>query len=366
MFSLQENKMESLFFRMFPPPEYLAMPSVGVDISDHSVRFVELKQKKGVKVIGRFGRYVIPDGTLSYGDIKDRYKIIKILASMSQDRGISYARCSLPEEKAYVFKTDVPILNPDETRDNIAFQIEENVPFKVSDVIFDYVFLPPSEENVSSLEVVVSVFPLAVIESYLDIYKSAGMTPLSFEMEADALGRALIPKGDMDCYMIVDFGQQRTGLSVVERGVVQFASTVDVGGNILTEALQKQLGVSFEEAEKIKREGVLVGHGGNKEFFSTLINSISSLSEEINKHYIYWHTHVDKKGRKSAPIKKIILCGGDSNLFGLPEHLSLLLKTKVELGNVWSNAFPLGEYIPEIPFSESLSYTAAIGLGLRG
>src|SRR3989344_5000220 len=176
MVSLQENKMESLFFGMFPPPKYLAMPSVGMDISDHSVRFVEFKQKNGFKTLSKFGRCSIPDGALSYGDIKDKNKIVQTLAGIAKDRNISYVRCSLPEEKAYVFKTDVPFLNSEETRDNIAFQIEENVPLKVSDVIFDYVFLPPSEENISSIEVVVSVFPLALVESYLDIYKSANMT----------------------------------------------------------------------------------------------------------------------------------------------------------------------------------------------
>ncbi len=366
MISFQENKSAGIFFRVFPPPKYLAMPSVGVDISDHTVRFIEFKERGGTKTLGRFGHRSIPDGTLSYGDIKDRNKIVEILASMAKDERISFVRCSLPEEKAYIFKVDVPLLSAEETRDNISFKLAENVPLSAIDAVFDYVFLPSAEGKNTTREAVVSAFPLSLVESYLDIYRSAGMTPLSFEMEANALGRALISKDDMDCYMIVDFGQQRTGLSVIERGVIQFASTVDVGGNILTSALQKEFGLSFEEAEKVKWEGVLVGHGGHREFFSTLMNSISALSEEINRHYIYWHTHSDKQGRKPPLIKKIILCGGDANLSGLPEHLSLLLKTKVELGNVWTNAFSLEGQIPRISFSESLSYAAAVGLGLRG
>lgn len=353
------------FFRFFPLPKYLQMPTVGIDISDHSVRFIEFEIKGGRLSLKRFGQRSIPDGALSYGDIKDRAKIQDVLKKLAYEDGISFVRCSLPEEKAYVFKTEVPLLRPEETRDNIAFQIEENVPIKAADAVFDYVFIPDGEDG-SHREAVVSVFPKVVVEAYLDLYTSAGLTPLSFEMEADALARALIPRSDSGCHMVVDFGQQRTGLSIVDRGVVQFASTVDVGGNILTNAIQRQFNVSFEEAEQIKREGTFVGHGEHREFFSTLMNSISALSEEMNKHYVYWHTHTDKKGRKATPIQKIILAGGDANLQGLHDHLSLTLKTKVELGNVWVNAFSLDQYVPPIPFAASLSYATAVGLGLRG
>lgn len=342
------------------------MPAVGMDLSDHSARFVEFARTREGLRLKHFGQRNIPDGILSYGEIKDKAKLSSILKTLRAEEGISYVRSSLPEEKAYIFKTDVPVLSAEETRDNIAFQLEENVPLKAADAIFDYVFLPPTDSSTfSSREAVVSVFPKKIVEDYLALFKDTGLVPLSFEMEANAVARALIPKGDMGCYMIVDFGQQRTGLSIVDRGVVQFTSTVEVGGNILTAAIQKQFSISFEEAEQIKREESFVGHGAHREFFSSLMNSISALSDEMNKHYVYWHTHPDKKGRKSNQIKKIILTGGDANLGGLAEHLSLIMKTNVELANVWVNIFSLDEYIPDISFSESLSYATAVGLGLR-
>lgn len=342
------------------------MPAVGVDMSDHSIRFVELRRRGTAIRLSRFGRAPIPDGMLSYGDIKDFGKLSGILSAFAKKNDLLFTRCALPEEKAYVFKTDVPILGADETRDNIAFQLEENVPLKSDDAIFDYVFLPPRDEGSSaSREVVVSVFPKAVIGQYLDLYRASGLIPLSFEMEADAIARAVLRKGDMGCVMVVDFGKQRTGLSIVDRGAVQFASTVDVGGDILTHAIEKHFSVSYEEAEQIKREETFVGHSDHQEFFASLMNSVSALADEMNKHFVYWHTHPDNKGRKNPLIERIILVGGDSNLGGFAEHLSLLLKTKMDLGNVWVNAFSLDEVIPDMPFSDSLSYPAAIGLALR-
>lgn len=355
---------EGLFLRLFPPPKYLRLPALGVDLSDHSIRYVEFGEKNNKRIIKRYGQVPIPDGVVTSGDIKDKAKLTEILKNFAEKNNVRFVRCSLPEEKAYLFKIDVPTLSAEETRDNIAFQLEENVPIKAADAIFDYVFLPDRGDGSSVREVVVLVFPRTVIKEYMDIYASASITPLSFEMEAHAIARALIREDDLSCYMIVDFGMERTGLSIVERGVVQFTSTVEVGGILLTDAIQRQFNVSREEADRIKREESFVGHGAHQEFFSTLMNSISALSDEINKHYVYWHTHGDRKGRKPAQIQKIILCGGDANLGGLVEHLSLTLKTRVEIGNVWTNVFSEDE-IPDIPFDASLSYTTAIGLALR-
>ena len=68
---------------------------------------------------------------------------------------------------------------------------------------------------------------------------------------------------------------------------------------------------------------------------------------------------------KKRKISKIILCGGESTLAGLPEFLSYELKMKVELGNPWVNAVSFEDYIPEIERRDSLAYSTVIGLALR-
>ena len=65
-------------------------------------------------------------------------------------------------------------------------------------------------------------------------------------------------------------------------------------------------------------------------------------------------------------IKEIILCGGDANLAGLTEYLTLTLKIPVKLANVWLNVFSFEEYVPEIEFNKSLKFATAVGLALKG
>lgn len=356
---------ESLFFRLFPPPRFLTMPSVGVDISDHSVRFVELLGTPGAFKVGRFGRAPIADGVLSYGNIKQSRQLSDILRGVKDKHRLDFVRASLPEEKAYVFETMVPELSREETHENIAFQFEEHAPISATDALFDFVYLPkdPAHANKNERAVMVSAFPRAVVESYVAAYEDAGLKLLSIEMESDAIARSLVPRTDQGTYMLVDFGQQRTGLSIVSNNVVQFTSTVDVGGGLLTMAIQKNFSLSFEEAEQKKKEAIF-NRERNRELFLLLMNSIAALKDEINKHYLYWHDHVVKEHPELA-IQKILMCGGDANLPGLPEHLALTVGCPVELSNVWANAFNLDVYVPPITFNESLSYAAAIGLALR-
>lgn len=90
-----------------------------------------------------------------------------------------------------------------------------------------------------------------------------------------------------------------------------------------------------------------------------------SLEYYIDKHYKYWKSKFNEKGEHMKPIDKVILCGGNANLAGLPEYLSSSLKLPVERADVWTNAPSFGDSVPEISKADSLSYSASIGLALR-
>jgi len=355
------------FYRLFPPPQFLLMPAVGMDISDHVVRFVELIPHHGTFTIGRFGEQILPPGTVIDGEIKDPNTLKTVLIGLRREHNLLHIRGSLPEEKAYLFRTEVPVLPPEETKENIAFQLEEHVPIGPGDAVFDYTITNPLFEKPAGdkREVVVSVFPRTIVDSYISVYQGAGLTPLSFEMEGTALSRSLIKNGDQGTYLIVDFGAERTGIAIYSRGAVHLTTTVDVGGEQLTKAIQKQLNVPHEEAEKLKRSGAFSRNGQYRELFPILLDAIAVLKDQTNKQFVYWHNHPDKIDATPPPIEKIILCGGDANLEGLAEHFSLAMQTKVEIGNVWINAFSTERYVPPIAFSGSLSYATAVGLALR-
>ncbi|MCX6752043.1 MAG: pilus assembly protein PilM [Candidatus Nomurabacteria bacterium] len=356
------HSFNKFFSRFFPAPSFFVAPSFGLDVGDDSLKFMELKNTKTGIRIGRHGEINIPAGIIESGKIKNSVRIEEILLKLRSQSGIKSVRVSLPEEQIYLFKLRLEKLGLVNIRESIELVLEEHVPVAAEDAIFDYELLG---EDAQSLELQVAVIPKNVIEDYLAVFKNANIRIQSFELEAQAISRAVIKKGNMGTYMIVDFGERRTGIFIVSRGVVMFTSTLDVGGMMLNEMIMKNFKVSFEEAEKMKRKyGLQRNTTANREIFSVLLNSVSILRDEVAKHFLYWHTHKDEEGRSNPPIEKIILCGGDSNLIGLVDYFSVSMKTPVEMANVWVNIIDTENYVPEINFKQALSFAASLGLAL--
>jgi type IV pilus assembly protein PilM len=267
----------------------------------------------------------------------------------------------LPEEQIYLFSLRLEKKGLKSVKEGIELALEEHIPIQAENAIFDYDLI---KEDAQSLEVQTAAIPKEIIEKYLSIFKSSQIRVQSFELEAQAISRVVIKDGDMGTYMIVDFGKKRTGIFIISAGIVMFTSTLDVGGEIMNEMIQKSFNISAEEAEKMKIQYGLERNIANKEIFAVLLNSVSILRDEISKHFLYWHTHKDEENNNNPPIKKIILCGGDSNLIGLADYISVSMKTPVEMANVWTNIMNTENYIPEMSFKQALSFSTALGLAL--
>lgn len=356
-------------FDFIPPPNYLKMPAVGVDISDVSLKFVELEKKKNNLFISRYGSRRIPKGIIESGDIKQKEKLVEILDSFRKELNKKFIIVLLPEEKAFFSKIKLPLMKEREIRGALELQLEEYVPLSIDNIIFDFEIInkdifEKKSKNKGSLDVNVIAFPKTVVEDYRDVFIKANFMPLVFEMEAQAFTRVVVPKGDEDSFFIIDFGGSRSTFVIVSNQRVQFTSTVLVGGDELTEALSNDLNIDIFQAEEIKRARGLVKRKGNEKVFNSLLRGIAAIKEEIDKHIIYWNSRseISEEQRK---IKKILLCGGNANLIGLPEYLSYELKLPVERANIWVNIKPVEEKIPEIEYKDSLTYAAALGLALR-
>jgi len=71
----------NLFFRLFPPPRYLAMPAVGLDITDDIIRCAELKATRHGLALGLFGEVAVPTGAIEEGFIKSKDSVVRVLTA---------------------------------------------------------------------------------------------------------------------------------------------------------------------------------------------------------------------------------------------------------------------------------------------
>lgn len=354
--------MRQLYNRYFPTPSYLAMNSFAIDISDQSIKYGELLATPHGLRLGRFGKEKIPEGVVVSGKIEDQDKLAAILKKIKEKENLHFVRVSLPEEQMYLFTLSLPKVDEKNLKDIILLQIEEHIPLKATDTVFEYDIISSSGKNIL---VLVSAIALVTVEGYLSAFKKAGLQPLSFELEAQAISRAVIPNDDNGPVMIVDFGETRTGVSIVHENKVFFTTTLDMGGVSLTNMIAKNFSLPFEKAEEMKHSYGLGGTSNIEDIFPVILNGISVLRDELNKQYIYWKNH-DNLGIKHDEISRIILCGGDANLTGLADYLEASMKIKVSHANAWINISDMKRSIPSMSFEESLGYATVLGLALGG
>gem|GEM_PF-75727 len=352
--------IKKLHNQYFPTPSYLMMESLAVDISDQSIKYGKLYISSFGLRLGNFGKERIPEGVIVSGIIENQNKLVEILKNIKEKNNTNFVRVSLPEEQMYLFVLSLPRIEDMNIREMILLQIEEHIPLKAIDTIFEFDVILTSDTNV-----LVEVFAIAssTIDSYLSVFSKANMIPISFELEAQAIARAVIPYENNESIMIVDFGDTRTGVSIVHDRKVFFTTTIDIGGVNLTSMISKNFSLSMEKAEEMKRSYGLDGNSSIEDIFPVILNGISVLRDELSKQYQYWKDH-DNVGISHNKISRIILCGGDANLVGLSDYLEASMKIKVEHANAWVNISDMKKSIPNMSFEESLGYTTVLGLAL--
>ncbi|MFQ5540714.1 MAG: type IV pilus assembly protein PilM [Candidatus Paceibacteria bacterium] len=345
----------------FPPPSYLALSGAGIDIGTGSVKSVLFSMSGSECALESYRETELAEGVVVGGEIEQPDRMVEVLRSFRLREHVRFAHASLSERKAYLYQTLVPDVEQN-LRTAVEFSLESHVPIPPEEALFDYEVV---RRVASGTIVSVTAYARRVIELYQDVFRRAGITLRTLEIESQALGRAVVSKKDREqTIMVIDFGRKTTRVAILDHGVVGFTTTVDVGGETLTAAAMKHFGVSAEEAEKIKNERGFLEGAGNRELYETLMTTISVLRDEVARHITYWNSSgEDEVPRK--PVATIILVGGNANLKGLPEYLARAFDIPVRVGSVWENAFHLDEAVPPMPYQESLEYATVVGLALR-
>jgi len=330
-------KVKSNFLsNYFPTPKFLTFDVAGLDISHGAVRVMKLESNNFGFVPHIYDEIILdaPCALLEQeSDLHNCEELRNSLKKLKETYKLEYVSVSIPELKTYIFKTKLPKEALKTIDQAILFKLEENVPIPPKDVVFQYSVLSIDKDSVSDdgINVVVSALPKSVISTYTKLLLEAGLHPVSFESESHSLARTLVRKGDNSSYILVNFGISTINLSIVERSIVQYTSSLPINSSEIVQDL------NGPQAKVLK--------------------------EQINKLLIYWFTNKNDPD-DDKKIEMAILSGSFSTTPGLVEFLSKGLKLSVVLGNVWQNAFSIDNYVPSITFEKSLDYATATGLAL--
>jgi len=359
----------------------------GLDISDLSLKIIKLKKRGKNLVLASFLEEKIEPGIIKGGEIRDEKKLSEIIKTAvkkveGEKLKTNYVAVSLPEEKAYLEVIQMPKVPEEDLKSAVIYEAENYIPLPLENLYLDFQIIPPVINHLDHLDILIAALPKKTVDPYLSSLKLAGLQPLVFEIESQAIARCLIKNETTTSpQLLIDLGATRTSFIIFSGHSLRFTSSIPVSSSNFTEIISKNLRVSLAEAEKlklkygleekikIKIKNGLVIKGEKGEIFEALIPALVDLIQQIKRYLDYYQTHASHEHLppNGRGVSKILLCGGGANLKGLPDLLSLELNLPVELGNPWINILPEEQTaVAELSSSESLKYATALGLALRG
>ncbi len=340
-----KNHNKTHFFDVFPTPRFLEMSAPGISIEDTAIRYVEFSRNKEGLALEKYDFVEIPEGVIVSGEVAKKDVLVRLLSELKEKHNLNYIRSVVPEEKGYIFRTKLPKASSSDMNTAVEFVIEENVPISVREAVFDYSVVENKEEEEGDIDVSVTVVPENVVSSYMDIFSSAGMTALHFEMESQAVLKASVSREDNDPHLLVHFFDKKICIAIASDGVINFSSTV---------YFPYENGTATGLGEKKRRSN----------FLDRITDSVfEEFKSETNKIISYWNSQFEKINEKPATISSLIVSGYSADSAELLNKLAVL-NMEVSVSNVWVNAFSFESFVPSIPKSESLEYAVAVGLAL--
>ncbi|OGY49394.1 MAG: hypothetical protein A3D39_00745 [Candidatus Buchananbacteria bacterium RIFCSPHIGHO2_02_FULL_39_17] len=335
----------------------------GLDISDHSIEALVLRQGLfGRSRVTAYARTILRGEVVRNGLIKNPQKlsqaIIKLLAS-AQPQAIKAKKCilALPEAQVYstIFKFPAA-LKPKEIRQSLPLKAEEVIPFKSTEVYFDFKIIGRRQND---QEVFYAAVPAKILDSYLKLLQSLGLEPVAFDLESISLARALIAKAAGDqAVLLMDVGARTTNLNIFDNNGIRQSLVINIAGDRFTKAITQHLKIPFKDAEALK---IKSGFDSEKEAGKILLilqNEFKRIIAETKKLMDFYQKRYQRK------ITKIILVGGSALLPKIDQYLAEDLGLKVEIGNPLIKITDPAELVKFK--NKAILFTNVIGLALRG
>jgi type IV pilus assembly protein PilM len=245
--------------------------------------------------------------------------------------------------------------------EQIQWEAEQHIPFDIKDVQIDYQVLKRDAEA-NQMDLLLVAAKRDQIGDYAQLARDARLKPIVCDIDAFSvqnlfeLSRGLPPDQTI---ALINIGANLTSLNIVASGISAFTREIANGGNMITEQIQKELGIPFEQAEAFKC-GTSAEPG--PEQVARIIESASdSIAAEIQRSLdFFMATSGD------GDINRIYVTGGTSKVAPLSEAIERRARVPVE---VWAptehmvidqkrvDTTLLGECAPQL--------AVALGLALR-
>lgn len=335
---------------------------VGLDIGSSCIKAVELKRNKGEITVASLGVEPLASDIVVDSMIVDSGSVSSAISKIFNDHKIKSksVATSVSGHSVIVKKITMQSMTDADLAETINTEAAQHIPFDIADVNIDYQIL--SENNGEpQMDVLLVAVKKDKILNYTNVLSLSGKSPAIVDIDAFAL---------QNCYeynyepapgttvALLNLGASVMNINIVKGSSPLFTRDVSVGGNQYTDSLQKELDLSFDDAESLKL-GRQVGTVSEDAKLPILQQVTEVIVLEIQKTFDFFRATA-----AGEHIERIYLAGGSSKVPGLIEALRQEFSLPVEILNPFQRITPTGAEA-EIIEQNAGQLAVAVGLALR-
>ncbi len=352
--------------------------AIGIDIGASAIKIVQIKKEAGRAILETYGSLSL--GPYAEGQVGQvvpiaEEQLVLALGDLLKESNTTTknSALSIPASSSLVFLMELPpnIVGKDLTN-IIQLEARKYIPVPITEVSLDWWIIPkrpqdgltddspkPTEQEIKDekTKVLVAAIHNDTLNKYQGLVTDAKLQTDFFEIEMFSNLRAVIGQ-DLSNIMIVDIGESKTKVSVVDRGVIQDFHIVNKGSQDITTALSIGLQVSFADAEEMKKRFGLEDNPKFPQAKEITQSTLEYIFFEINNVVLSY----EKKYNKS--IGKVVLTGGGVMLKGFMDLAPGKFKTEVTLGNPFSK-IQSPAFLENVLAESGPEFGVAAGLALR-
>lgn len=330
---------------------------VGVDIGQSSVKVSKITSKNDTYTLAKYASIPLPEATIIEDEIQDEEALKVALSEAFAETKVKspYICLGLSGPNTVIKKLQLAGGEDEELEDQVVWEAEQYLPFPVEDCNIDWYVI--GENRGGGLDVIVCAIKKDILESFRSVLSSLGkkikvldLCPLAItnifeiageDVDTDISGiheksevfeetsAGTSPKVMVASRLLIDIGSQSTTFIVLKEGIPIFVKEIILGGASISEEIQRQLGVTFQEAEDLKK---MSSGGGVPDDVLMIINEInSSIVGELKKaHDFYINATSDDS------LMDITVTGGSVRLPNLLEEIRTAFGVDVSVLNPFS------------------------------
>ncbi len=334
----------------------------GLDIGSSAIKAVELKRTKGQIEVAHCGIAPLATDVVVDSMIMDSPSVASAITNIFTDGGMKSksVATSVSGHSVIVKRIGVPAMSDEELADNIQTEAAQHIPFDIGDVHIDYQIL--ADEGGRQMDVLLVAAKKDKILNYTNVLSMAGKAPAVVDVDVFALQNCYEYNYDPSPTSVVallNLGASVMNIAIVKGSTWLFSRDVSVGGNQYTDSLQKELDLSYEDAESFKL-GRKVGTVSEDAKGPILQQVTEIIVLEIQKTFDFFRATAG-----GEHIERIYMAGGSCKVPGLMEALRHEFALPVEYLNPFQKIAYSADDGNSLIEQNPGQLAVAVGLALR-